>query len=61
MFKLKALTLYLVFCVATAVLAKARGRSGVAWFVVALIITPLLASGLLLVMSRGSLPADPLR
>ena len=60
MFKLKGLTLYFVLCVATAVLAKLRGRSGAWWFIVALAITPVLASALLVVMSRGAQPAGPL-
>ena len=53
--KFKAATIYVAACVFVALLAKARGRSGFAWFLLAFALTPVLAGGLVLIMSRGKL------
>lgn len=42
--------MWLVFCVLASVLAAARGRNPVGWFVVAFILSPLIAALLVLVL-----------
>jgi hypothetical protein len=51
--KLKFFTLYVLACVGIGLLAKSRGRSGIGWALIALITTPLLAGGVLLLIRQG--------
>ncbi|WP_124470767.1 hypothetical protein [Burkholderia ubonensis] len=50
--------LWFVFSVAVALLANKRGRSGVAWFVIAVITSPLIAAIFLLVLRDVSVRFD---
>ena len=43
MFKVKLLVLYVAAAIVVATIAKQRGRSGIAWFFLALIVTPIFA------------------
>ena len=45
-----------LFAIAVGVAANARGRDGVGWFLLALIISPLVALLLVLVMQKGGSP-----
>lgn len=47
---MEVVVVWLVVCVLIGVAASARGRSGVGWFVLSLLITPLLAGLILLLM-----------
>jgi hypothetical protein len=47
---------YLVFCVAVGLLASSRGRSGTLWFILSLLISPVLALIILLVMRNLKKP-----
>jgi hypothetical protein len=49
---MELLALWCVFCVLVAVAANARGRSAVLWFLLALVISPLIA-GLLVILMRN--------
>jgi phosphotransferase system glucose/maltose/N-acetylglucosamine-specific IIC component len=51
--------LWFAFAVVVGVAASARGRNGVGWFVLALIISPLIALLLVLVMRRPESEAAP--
>jgi uncharacterized membrane protein YhdT len=61
MFKMKAAVLYLSLALGVALLAKARGRSGLAWFALAVIGTPVLIGVLVLLLDRGHQPPQALR
>jgi hypothetical protein len=50
---------WILFSVVVGVAANARGRDGVGWFFLALIISPLVALLLVLVMQKGGSPDAP--
>jgi hypothetical protein len=52
MFKLKAASIYVILAVAVGMLAKHNGRGGIRWALLALVITPLFAGGLVLLLPR---------
>ena len=52
MLKMKAATIYCVCAIAVGMLAKAYGRGGIRWALLALLITPLFAGGLVLLLPR---------
>jgi hypothetical protein len=47
-----AIGTWLVFCIVVAIAANARGRSGIGWFLLSLLISPLFGLILVLVLSR---------
>lgn len=57
---IKASTMYFCFAVMVGLLAKGRGRGGIRWAVLALLVTPLLAGGLVLLLPRGDGDRNPL-
>lgn len=60
MLKLKAMTVYIGLCVVVGLIAKARGRSGLGWALLACVVTPLIAGALVLLLRVGNGPRHPL-
>ena len=54
MFKVKLLVLYVAAAIVVATIAKQRGRSGIAWFVLALIVTPIFAGVTVTLLKHAS-------
>ena len=54
MFKVKLLVLYVAAAIVVATIAKQRGRSGIAWFFLALIVTPIFAGVAVTLLKHAS-------
>ena len=53
MLKIKSASLYIAFAIAVGLLAKGRGRGGFRWTLLALVVSPLIAGGIVLLLPRG--------
>ena len=59
MLQVKAMTLYVGGVIVVGLLAKARGRSAFGWAFLALLLTPLIAGGIVLLLRRGGGDQNP--
>ena len=51
------LIVYLIFCLVIAAIATSRGRTGIGWFFIAILISPLISIIIFLVLPEAGVPA----